>query len=335
MGIIEISAVTKALEGKLDDLKPITDPATLQRLHCLASSESCLDYIDIGEGDLDEVLIDGGVLRFDYNPELNLFRITTAYDVSRRLTEEEEQHLVAETLSQWNEGVGCNDFGNCHDSVLALPLAQAIMDEHGDEAEFGTVFVDLTDINEPSQVQVSYFDDETSDDAFVKDLKTQIANNNPVAMVGMGQRFLDSQGDEQHDAKAYKLFTQAADMNHPLGMVMVGRCLQVGVGCVANQSQAIEWFRKAVDKGEPEGFYSLGMCYANGEGLEKSAEEAVNLFRAGATMGNVDCLAELGRCLEEGVGTERDLELALTCYKVAYDAGLDEMDEAIARLQKN
>src|SRR5438874_1666018 len=120
--------------------EPITDRSTLARFHGLLSGQACADTFD--EPPLSELGISGGQLRFLLDEQRPALRITTAYRVPRRLTEEEIRLLVDATQSQWSDGIGSGSFENFRGTVLSTALAMALLNSDVSRKDLGEYFVD-------------------------------------------------------------------------------------------------------------------------------------------------------------------------------------------------
>ncbi|MDB5319155.1 MAG: hypothetical protein JWN40_786 [Phycisphaerales bacterium] len=93
------------------DDRQVTDPATLSSLVPLSYADELFsDYL--ADANLDDALIDAivpsGKLRFDYDGESTVLRVSTEYQTRRPLTPLEIQALVEYTKAQWSDGIGEN-----------------------------------------------------------------------------------------------------------------------------------------------------------------------------------------------------------------------------------
>ncbi len=92
----------------MDTDQPVTDPKRLQQLDGLAySSGRCSECLD---PPLEEIGIRGGVVRLAFDRQQGQLRVVTEYQSPRRLKAGELKQLVAETVGQWSDGIGEEDF---------------------------------------------------------------------------------------------------------------------------------------------------------------------------------------------------------------------------------
>ena len=92
---------------------------------------------------------------------------------------------------------------------------------------------------------------------------------------------------------------QSAELGNAWAQLYYGGSLKKGVGTEQNMPAAVEWFRKSADQNCSIAFYELGVCYENGEGVERNLDEAE------------------------------------AWYKKALDAGIEEAQSAIIRVEKS
>ena len=89
----------------------LTDPPTLSALVPLSYDDELFsDYF--ADANLDVALVDAiapsGKLRFDYDGESIVLRVSTEYQTRRLLTQPEIESLVEYTKGQWSDGIGEN-----------------------------------------------------------------------------------------------------------------------------------------------------------------------------------------------------------------------------------
>ncbi len=91
---------------------------------------------------------------------------------------------------------------------------------------------------------------------------------------------------------------KSAELGNAWAQLYYGGSLKKGVGTEQNMPAAVEWFRKSADQNCSIAFFELGVCYENGEGVERNLDEAE------------------------------------AWYKKALDAGIEEAQSAIIRVEK-
>jgi hypothetical protein len=92
----------------LDADQAVTDPKRLQQLDGLYYSEDvCSEYLD---RELEEIGIRGGAVRLAFDRQEKQLRVVTEYRSPRRLNSSELKKLVEETVGQWSDGIGEEEF---------------------------------------------------------------------------------------------------------------------------------------------------------------------------------------------------------------------------------
>ena len=179
--------------------------------------------------------------------------------------------------------------------------------------------------------------------------------------------------ERQDFAGAADLLRQSAELGNPWAQIYYGGCLKQGSGVAADPAAAVEWYRKprAWGRGEAqgalwrvsvskandlfahqryreaveilkktaeEGYSEAQACYAaclmNASGVNPDPFAAVAWFRKAAEQQNPTAIYSLGVCYENGEGVDRNLDTALEWYHRAKDAGLEDAQSAIIRVEK-
>lgn len=91
---------------------------------------------------------------------------------------------------------------------------------------------------------------------------------------------------------------QSAELGQPWAQLYYGGMLKKGVGVEQDMAAAVDWFRKSAELGNAVAYYELAVCYENGEGVERNLDEA------------------------------------LAWYRKAKDAGIEEAQSAVIRVEK-
>jgi len=102
----------------------------------------------------------------------------------------------------------------------------------------------------------------------------------------------------QRYQEAVAILKPVAEDGYPEAQACYAACLMNGSGVIPDPLAAVEWYRKAAEQRNPTAYYSLGVCYENGEGVD------------------------------------RNLDTAVEWYRKAKDAGLDDAQSAIIRIDK-
>lgn|GEM_PF-6629084 len=93
-----------------------------------------------------------------------------------------------------------------------------------------------------------------------------------------GQMHAYGIGTEKNDAKAARLFRQAAEKGHPDAQYHLAFMHADGYGMPRNDEEAVKWFEKAAAQGHVKAQFNLGLMYADGRGVEQDTTKAVELF---------------------------------------------------------
>lgn len=302
----------------------------LAQLHGMYSNDTCSEYLE----DVGDLVAGGGRLRFVFDEDSVSLRITTSYDVTREPTQEEQEKLVEQTLSQWSDGMGSGNFDCFRGDVLSTALAMAILNSEPDAEDLGELFVDAYPAIEDRDVQVEFDATSGSEDELVADVQAAANAGDPNALIELGQRTMSGGGVVADEETAFGYFQQAVETGHPFAHFMLGLCFWQGDGTEQDKTEALKHFQLSADAGVPMGMHFLGECHAEGiGGVEVDLEKAVEWYQKGAELGDPGCLAELGDCLEFGNGIDANPQLALECYQGAFEMGLEAVGEAIERVQ--
>ena len=172
---------------------------------------------------------------------------------------------------------------------------------------------------------------------------------------------------------AVEWYRKSAAQNNTVAYYELAVCYENGQGVAPNLDEAISWYRKALDggieearaaiwrvsvskandlfahqryqeavaimkqtaeEGYPEAQSSYAACLMNGSGVIPDPFAAVEWYRKAAAQNNPTAYYSLGVCYENGEGVDRNLDTALEWYRKAKDAGLDDAQSAIIRIEK-
>lgn len=330
---IVFSAAAEAIEGDPTVKQIVTDPDVLSDLHGLYSDMGCASQLDLDE--FEGVQITGGRLRFAFDRPLGRLRITTAFELSRKLDASEQQLLLSQTIHQWKTGIGTGTFRNHHNEVPSLAHVQSIVRTAGEQsASYWSHYVDAFPPVADREVRIEQFDQGCADDDLIADLEQAVAKEDPSAMFVLGHRYERGDGVPQSDLHAFQLYRRSADIGHAVAASFAGTSLLEGKGVTQDAQTAIEYFRIGADGGFAFAMHSLGVCYLDGVGVPQDPSEAFRWFSRGADLGDPTCMTKLGECYEKGIGVEINLRSAIECYENAREGGVDAMEENIDRLKE-
>ena len=206
------------------------------------------------------------------------------------------------------------------------------------------------------------------------DLLRQSAElGNPWAQIYYGGSLKQGSGVAADPAAAVEWYRKAAAQNVPVAYYELAVCYEYGQGVTPNLDEAIAWYQKALDggigeaqgalwrvsvvkandlfahqryreaveilkKAAEEGYAEAQACYAaclmNASGVNPDPFAAVEWYRKAAAQQNPTAIYSLGVCYENGEGVDRNLDTALEWYRKAKDAGLEDAQSAIIRVEK-
>ena len=75
------------------------------------------------------------------------------------------------------------------------------------------------------------------------------------------------------------MVSEVSGAGNPAAVNMVGRCYMDGNGVEQDQEKAFQYFQKASEAGDESAMFNLADCYFNGLGTEQSEEQAVRGIR--------------------------------------------------------
>ena len=117
----------------------------------------------------------------------------------------------------------------------------------------------------------------------------------PEAQSLLGRMYLDGEGVEQSDKKAFKWISLAAEQNEPYALDYLGYMYYEGRGTEKSFEKALDCFVRSAEEGNPEGAFNAGSMYVQGEGAEKDLPKAEEYFHIAADSGDPMALTELAR----------------------------------------
>jgi TPR repeat protein len=144
---------------------------------------------------------------------------------------------------------------------------------------------------------------------------------------------------ERYDAKAARLYGQAAKQGLANAQYYLGRCYEFGKGVAMDEAKAARLYGQAAEQGHVLARLQLGWCHEHGQGTAQNARAAVEQYRLAVGGGFVAANARLGLCFEEGRGVpSSDPAEAARLYALAAEGGRSgkkPYDEAMALLPDN
>jgi len=144
-------------------------------------------------------------------------------------------------------------------------------------------------------------------------------------------------GIEQDDTVALEYLTKAADAGDTKAPRYLAQFYEAGRGSEVNYEKALEYYLIAADMGDITAKTSAANLYFEGKGAEQDYAKALELYTdAGSSVKVVPGVAQaryqLGVMYEQGLGVDADLDTAIEWYTFASEAGYEDADAALARL---
>ena len=119
--------------------------------------------------------------------------------------------------------------------------------------------------------------------------------SDPEAQSLLGRMYLDGEGVEQSDKKAFKWISLAAEQNEPYALDYLGYMHYEGRGTEQSFEKALDCFVRSAEEGNPEGAFNAASMYLQGEGTEKDLAKAEEYFLIAADSGDPMALTELAK----------------------------------------
>lgn len=138
-----------------------------------------------------------------------------------------------------------------------------------------------------------------------------------------GVKFLQGDGYNQDDVRAYICFEKSAAKNCGKGMMAMGYMYTFGKGLAdKDYVQAAQWYDKAIRQKEYNAYVNYAyLYYTGGNGLKKDLNTAIELFRQGAYYKQSKAYQWLGFLYQNGYGVRQDLAEAKEWYQKGAAAG--------------
>ena len=117
----------------------------------------------------------------------------------------------------------------------------------------------------------------------------------PEAQSLLGRMYLDGEGVEQSDKKAFKWISLAAEQDEPYALDYLGYMYYEGRGTEQSFEKALDCFVRSAEEGNPDGAFNAGSMFLQGEGTEKNLAKAEEYFLIAADAGDPMALTELAK----------------------------------------
>lgn len=121
-------------------------------------------------------------------------------------------------------------------------------------------------------------------------LEARAARGEPQAQADLGVLLYLGRGVTRDEARAFKLFGEAATKESASAMFWLGRMYLLGDGPAAKDPEAdreaARWTFEAARRGHTEAQYTLALLFMAGTGVEKNEDEARKWLRRAADAGH-------------------------------------------------
>ena len=111
-------------------------------------------------------------------------------------------------------------------------------------------------------------------------------------------------------ARAFELFSQAAESGDASCQLNLGYFYDCGLHVTRDQGLARRWYHRAYRQGQASAASNIASIYRDVHDYGRM----IWWWRVAIRMGDGDALLELGRCYESGLGVALDRDRAVKCY---------------------
>lgn len=149
-----------------------------------------------------------------------------------------------------------------------------------------------------------------------------IQNGSTEAIYRLGELLYDGDPAVRDEARAVKLFRQAADLDESDGWWRLGLAYENGRGgLAANEAEAFRCYQRAAEQDDRVGLYYVGRALRQGKGTSHDPARARTYLERSATAGLFAAMSELGEMLREGEGGSKDTARAAKLFAQAANGG--------------
>ena len=224
-----------------------------------------------------------------------------------------------------NELGMCYEFGRGTDKNLSLAFQWYLKSAEGNNASGQFNVADMYELGKGT---------EKSLEVAFKWYKASAAKGNDKAQNRLGVLYGNGIGTEKDISKALEWYRKAAENGNSNAQNSLGHCYEYGKGVEKDIAEAFKWYLKAAEGGDMYGQFNVADMYEFGKGVEKNLGKALEWYRKAAENGYVRGMFKMGWCYESGNGVEKDFDEAKKWYEKAKDAGSDDAEDALKRLEE-
>ena len=171
---------------------------------------------------------------------------------------------------------------------------------------------------------MKYYDGDEVDQDYDKAFKlfSQAAELGYVdAQYYLGEMYSEGQGVEEDPERAFEWYQKAAEQGNTMAQSALATYYFEGIGIERNYQKAFEWHQKAAAKGNIWSNYCLGLLYYNGDGVDKNLEKAAEYYKEAAEQGFDAAQCFYGAMLYHGIGVKQDKQAAAEMYMKSAEQG--------------
>lgn len=155
---------------------------------------------------------------------------------------------------------------------------------------------------------------------------------NPLAELKLGIKYVYGNGVPQDAEKAGELFQKAAQQGLPEAKYNLGVLYDKGEGVPKDQAQAAYWYKSAAEQDFAPAQLSLGLAYVYGHGVPQSDIDAAGWFFKAARLGLVNAQFNIASMYARGQGVKQSFVNAYAWFNLAAAAGDAEAKQQMDRM---
>lgn len=180
----------------------------------------------------------------------------------------------------------------------------------------------------PAAAPALYKREPTEGGPTVAELEDAIAAGNRSAYASLGSKYVDGEGVEVDERRAFELFTRGAELGSIDCMFNLGLFYEKGLGgYLPDNKSAARWYKKAAEKGSASGSFSYAYALLSGEGLKRDGSSSLKWFIKSGELGNANGWCGAAVIYANGLGVKKNLAKAKQFAQKGYAAGAEYCKE--------
>lgn len=153
---------------------------------------------------------------------------------------------------------------------------------------------------------------------FLKRMKERAKSRDAGAQNVVGLMYLDGNGFEQDENKAFKNFYKSAKSKNAYGQNYLSSMYKSGIGCKADPKKAFKYMEYSAKQRYAIAQFSLGKAYLEGINTNKNWDLAIEYLSLAAEQGYVMAQYYLADTWYIGEGEHKDWSIAASLYYKAF-----------------